>query len=335
MISLPPFVCPVENLVNRRVPELPFGSYWGGAPVLKYLPLLFLGSFCFAQFPPTDRAVTALEQTGLYQENAQGSLAAEEVTKPDSHGISVLGEVNKPGVYPVLSTRKLFDMISAAGGTTPKAGCDILITHRNQPDNVQKITLSSEPANQTEANVDVFPGDTIVVTKAPMVYVLGDVRFPGGFLIDKSNGLTVLRALALAQGATSTAALNSSRLIHKTSEGLKETPIYLKKILEGKAQDVKLEPDDVLFVPHSAGKARMLEQPADPPLIPPAHPVPSSPSRTQFTPSFNTQSPGQMFVGERASGGYRRVNCTSGKEEDQRICENMEFSAYVPESCYH
>ena len=171
-----------------------------------------------------------------------------------SQAISVLGEVTKPGVYPVLSARKLFDMISAAGGMTPKSGRDILITHRTQPNNVQKVTLPSDQDKEMAANVDVFPGDTIVVTKAPIVYVVGAVRLPGGFVIDKSNGLTVLEALALAQGATSTAKLDSSRLIHKTSEGPKETPIYLKKILEGKALDVKLEPDDILFVPHSAGK---------------------------------------------------------------------------------
>ena len=264
-----------------------------------------------------------------YYNNPQVTVLVQEF---GSQGISVLGEVTKPGVYPVPSARKLFDMISAAGGTTQKAGRDIFITHHNQPDNVQKVTFSSEPDKQREANVDVFPGDTIVVTKAPMVYVVGDVRLPGGFIIDKNNGLTALQALALAQGANGTAKLDSSKLIHQTSEGPKETPIYLKKIIEGKAEDVKLEADDILFVPHS--KATMRPQPVDPPLIPPAHPLPSSPSRSQFSPSFNVQSPGQMFVGERTSGGYRRVNCTSGKEEDQRICENLEFSAYVPESCY-
>lgn len=174
-----------------------------------------------------------------------------------SQAISVLGEVTKAGVYPVLSARKLFDMISAAGGTTPKAGRDILITHRTEPNQVQKVTFSSETDKQMEANVDVFPGDTIVVTKAPIVYVVGDVRLPGGFVVDKSNGLTILQALALAQGATTTAALNRSSLIHKTDEGPKETPIQLKKILEGKAKDLKLEADDILFVPHSAGKAAM------------------------------------------------------------------------------
>ena len=148
-------------------------------------------------------------------------------------------------------------MISASGGTTPKAGRDILITHRTQPTNVQKVTFSSETDKQMEANVDVFPGDTIVITKAPIVYVVGDVRLPGGFVIDKSNGLSILQALALAQGATTTAKLNSSKLIRKSGEGPQETPIYLKKILEGKAQDLKLEADDILFVPHSATKGTM------------------------------------------------------------------------------
>ncbi|MGA7925740.1 MAG: SLBB domain-containing protein, partial [Candidatus Sulfotelmatobacter sp.] len=143
-------------------------------------------------------------------------------------------------------------------GTTPKAGRDILISHRTDPGKVQKLTFSSETDKQyMVVNVDVFPGDTIVVTKAPIVYVVGDVKLPGGFVVDKSNGLTILQALALAQGATNTAALNSSKLIRKTADGPKETPIYLKKILEGKAKDLKLEADDILFVPHSAAKGAM------------------------------------------------------------------------------
>jgi len=194
-----------------------------------------------------------LKEKGFYNDPHVSVLQQEF----GNQSISVLGEVTKPGVYPVLTARKLFDMISSAGGTTPKAGRDILITHRNQPNQVQKITFSSETDKQMEANVDVFPGDTIMVTKAPIVYVVGDVRLPGGFVVDKSNGLTILQALALAQGATTTSALNSSRLIHKTEEGPKETPIQLKKILEGKAKDLRLEADDILFIPHSAGKAAM------------------------------------------------------------------------------
>ena len=190
-------------------------------------------------------------KSGGFYNNPQVTVLQQEF---GSQGISVLGEVTKPGVYPVLTARKLFDMLSAAGGTTPKAGRDILISHRSSPD-VKKLTFSSDTDKQMDANVDVFPGDTIVVTKAPIVYVVGDVRLPGGFVVDKSNGLTILQALALAQGATTTAALNRSKLIHKTDEGPKETPVYLKKILAGKANDLKLEADDILFVPHSTGKA--------------------------------------------------------------------------------
>ena len=123
------------------------------------------------------------------------------------------------------------------------------------------ITVSCFTACKKSNNVEPPPdkpgGDTIVVTKAPIIYVVGDVRLPGGFVVDKSNGLTILQALALAQGATNTAKLNGSKLIHTTNEGPKETPVYLKNILAGKSKDFKLEADDILFVPHSTSKAAM------------------------------------------------------------------------------
>jgi polysaccharide export outer membrane protein len=194
-----------------------------------------------------------LKDKGFYNKPQVSVVQAEF----GDRSISVLGEVQKPGVYPVMTSRKLFDMLSAAGGTSPKAGRDILISHRADPGKVQKLTFSSGTDKQMEINVDVFPGDTIVVTKAPIVYVVGDVRLPGGFILDKSNGLTILQALALAQGAANTAGLNNSKLIRKTADGPHETPIYLKKILTGKAEDLTLEADDILFIPHSNAKATM------------------------------------------------------------------------------
>ena len=175
-----------------------------------------------------------------------------------SRAISVLGEVEHPGMFPVMAPRKLFDMLSAAGGTTPKAGREILITHRGgSPDKVQRMTFSSDADKQMDINVDVYPGDTIMVTKAPIVYVVGDVHLPGGFILDKSNGLTILQALALAQGATNTSALGNSKLIHKRADGPHETQVNLKKILAGKAEDLNLEADDILFIPRSTAKATM------------------------------------------------------------------------------
>lgn len=196
-----------------------------------------------------------IKDKGFYN-NPQVSVAQHEFG--GSRVVSVLGEVEHPGVFPVMAPRKLFDMISAAGGTTPKAGREILISHRGgSPDKVQKLTFSSEADKQMDINVDVYPGDTVMVTKAPIVYVVGDVHLPGGFILDKSNGLTILQALALAQGATTTSALGNGKLIHKTADGPHETQVNLKKILAGKAEDLKLEADDILFIPRSTAKATM------------------------------------------------------------------------------
>ena len=98
------------------------------------------------------------------------------------------------------------------------------------------------------------PGDTIVVGRAGIVYVVGDVNRPSGFMIEDNN-LTVLKALALAGGAKRTASLNGSKLLRQTSSGVQEIPVQLKKILQAKAPDAPLQRGDILFVPDSAAKA--------------------------------------------------------------------------------
>ena len=172
-----------------------------------------------------------------------------------TQGISVLGEVQRPGIYPMLGARRLYDAISAAGGTTPKAGGYALITHRGDPDHSIRVPLSFGAPDSMDNNVAVEPGDTILVSKGGVVYVVGDVRQPGGFVLENGKSLTVLQAVALAQGPNPNAALNSARLIRKTQNGREDIPLALKKILAAKATDVKLQADDVLFVPNSAGKS--------------------------------------------------------------------------------
>jgi len=170
-----------------------------------------------------------------------------------SQGASVLGEVNKPGVYPVLGEQHLFDLISASGGLTEKAGHSITITHRSDPDKPVVLSVSRNLSDTPESNIKVFPRDTIVVRKADIVYVVGDVGRPSGLLMDAS-GLTVLQAIALAGGTTRTAKMNSTKILHKGPSGLTETPVQLKKILQAKAPDLSLQANDILVVPSSTGK---------------------------------------------------------------------------------
>ena len=192
-----------------------------------------------------------LSQKGLFNDPHVTVFEKEYATQ----GISVLGEVQKPGIYPLLGSRNLYDVISAASGTTPKAGGYVLITHRNDPEHPAQVPLVTDTREPMENNVPVEPGDTIMVSKAGVVYVVGDVRQPGGFVMENGNDITVVKAIALAQGTNPNASLNSARLIRKTPEGPKEVPLPLKQILDAKAPDVPLQADDVVFVPASAGKS--------------------------------------------------------------------------------
>ncbi len=167
-----------------------------------------------------------------------------------TQGISVLGEVQKPGVYPLPGLRKLFDAIAAAGGTTPRAGNTVSIMHRVDSQHSEIVALSYDKSS-SQSNVYVYPGDTVVVSKAGIVYVVGDVRLPGGFVMENSQ-MTILHAYAMAQGANPTAALGKAQLIRKSGSG--NEVISLKKILAAKAPDMNLQPDDIVFIPTSGAK---------------------------------------------------------------------------------
>ena len=128
------------------------------------------------------------------------------------------------------------------------------IERRGDPGQKIEIQLSPNLAEDTENNVDVFPGDTIIVSRAGIVYVVGDVQRPAGFLIEDTT-LSVLKALALAGGSTRTSALSKTRILRQTPNGVQEIPINLKKVLYAKAPDMALVKGDILFIPGSAAKA--------------------------------------------------------------------------------
>jgi polysaccharide export outer membrane protein len=173
-----------------------------------------------------------------------------------SGNTSVLGEVARPGIYPMLGQQRLFDLISAAGGLNERAGRSVSITHRSHPDEPLVVPLARNLSDHPESNVLVFPGDTVIVRKADIVYVVGDVGRPSGFIMDNGR-LTVLQAIALAGGTNKTAKLNGAKIIHRASSGMTETTVELKKILQSKSPDQPLEAEDILFVPSSAGKIAM------------------------------------------------------------------------------
>ena len=170
-------------------------------------------------------------------------------------GVSISGEVNRPGKYPIVGSPSLLDVISMAGGFTPLADSRVTIRHKNSNDLVT-VTVSSSDAKQSlDDDIILQPGDKILVPRSGVIYVLGDVGKPGGFAISDNGTMTLLQAVAFAQGPTNTAGLNETKIIRKDGTGYKVASIALKRVMEGKAQDVVLHPSDIVYVPNSIAKA--------------------------------------------------------------------------------
>lgn len=189
-----------------------------------------------------------------------------------SEPISVLGAVNSPGVRQLEGHKTLFEVLSSAGGLRPDASYQVKITRdlkwgriplpQAQTDvsgrsSVASIKLSDiiDATNPTE-NIEILPGDTISVPRAELVYVIGSVVKSGGFALNEHSSISALQVLSLAEGLQKTAASDRARIMRSVpgSPNRLEIPINLKKLLDGKIADVRLEPNDILFVPNSGAK---------------------------------------------------------------------------------
>jgi polysaccharide export outer membrane protein len=177
----------------------------------------------------------------------QVSVLVEEFA---TQGITVYGEVNMPGIYPLIGPHNLYDAISAAGGFTVKAGHTVTIIHTGQKDHPDEINLSNIKAHG-QNNVMIQPGDTVIVSKAGVVYVLGEVNKPGSFLMENNTSISLMKAIALAQGTTKIASSKHVIIFRKSEQGISQTNISLDRILHGKDPDLQLNAEDTVFIPLS------------------------------------------------------------------------------------
>ena len=169
-----------------------------------------------------------------------------------SQGVSVSGEVQHPGVYQVLGSRTLLDLISMAGGLTNVADTRITVQRRGAAE--EKITVklkTDDPETSLANDVQVYPGDLILVPRAGIVYVLGDVNRPGGFVMQDSGKITLLQALAQAGGASKSASLSKAVLMRKNPQGYAINKLHVGKIEKGEDPDLELHANDILFIPNN------------------------------------------------------------------------------------
>jgi len=211
-----------------------------------------LGGPVFVKGLTAEQARTAIEERFRQRKILRDPHVTVLVDDYATQGVTVAGEVKAPGIYPWSGKHSVLDFISAAGGLTPNASRTVTLSRK---DREQVITFQLNNSMQTPggADLEARPGDRVLVMRAGVVYVVGDVGRPGGYLIEDKETITVLQALALAQGINKTAKYDA-KLIRNSPSGRSETNLPLKRILANQAADPKLQDGDILFVPVSGGK---------------------------------------------------------------------------------
>jgi polysaccharide export outer membrane protein len=210
------------------------------------------GTVRVAGFTSADAAkkIAQLYSLGHYLNYPQVSVVIEEFA---TQSVSVLGQVSRPGIFTVTTARSLLDVLAMAGGLTETADRHITVQHSNQREK-SVVFLPNDAATSLQNGTIVYPGDTVVVPKAGIVYVLGDVARPGGYVMQDDANLTVLQAIAMASGANRAAKEDATRLIRKINGRYQEGGVPLRDIERGKKPDMQLEADDVLYVPFSMAR---------------------------------------------------------------------------------
>lgn len=183
---------------------------------------------------------------GHFIKNPQVSLFVAEYAGQMAY---LTGEVNRPGAYPLLRAHRLSDLVSVAGGLSARAGNEVSIRRQDSASNPLHVDLSDK--DEERSNPEIKPGDDITVGPAGIVYVLGDVTKPGGFLIDRRSTLSVVQAIALAEGTTPSAAITKAELIRTENGERAEITMNLKAMLKSQSPDMPVRANDIIFIPGS------------------------------------------------------------------------------------
>ena len=195
------------------------------------------------------------------------------ITEFRSQPVSVIGYVKNPGILQLQGRKNLMEILSMAGGLLPDAGYAATITRQGDKGPIPLKTCVWDPTQKyyiaqvnvknvmrglnPENNIGVLPNDIISIPKADVVYVLGDVKKNGGFVLNEYETLSVLEAVSLAEGLLKTASSGSAKILRGEpgTPSRAEIPVDIKAIMAGKAPNVPLEPFDILYVPSSLLKS--------------------------------------------------------------------------------
>lgn len=182
------------------------------------------------------------------------------VAEYHSRPIAVMGAVKRPVTFQAAGAVTLLDALARAEGLSQDAGPEILVTHTQPgPDGkpvalIQRVAVKALiDAADPEVNFRLTGGEEIRVPEAGKVFVVGNVKRPGAFIVQDSSETTVLKVLALSEGLLPFAG-RQAFIYRREGNGAKnEIPIELRKLMDRKTPDVPLLANDILYVPDRGG----------------------------------------------------------------------------------
>lgn len=183
-----------------------------------------------------------LQDAGIYR-NPQVTI---QLVQGPNQEATVVGEVHS--VVPIIGSRRLLDVLAVAGGLPPTASHVITISRPGVSEPIV-VDLGTDPLRSNLANIPIFPGDTIIVSRIGVVYMVGDFKSPGTIALTQYAPLTLMQATALSGGLVYQGKYNDVRLIRTVGDHRTVVKVDIQRILHGKDPDPILQANDIVFLP--------------------------------------------------------------------------------------
>jgi polysaccharide export outer membrane protein len=218
----------------------------------------------------TPQDVERLIEEALKKKYVNDPHVTTAVREYASQPVSVMGAVKLPSIYQIKGQKSLLEMIAMAQGIDSATAGKTIQVLRKKSDvdgsSSETITIDTEDLfdnGKTELNIPIHAGDVINVVRAGSIFVVGEVFHPNEFVLRNGKNVTVTQAIGLANGPSRDAKKSACVIYRYHRDGTKEDiHVDYAKILSGGANDVTMQPNDILFVPANkvkSGLTRALE----------------------------------------------------------------------------
>lgn len=198
---------------------------------------------------PVKEAEQAVAARFEQEETFHNAQVQIELVEGPGHTATIIGAAR--GTVPIVGGMRLYDVLARIGGLPANASTVLTIERPGEPAQIV-VDIGNDAAHNNAANIPIFTGDTITVGQVGFIYVVGAVNRPGATPLIGAIPTTVVQAVTAAGGTNFAAKPNDSKLVRITGNQRTVINLPLQKILDGKAEDIPLQSDDIILVPSSA-----------------------------------------------------------------------------------